>query len=179
MSRNAAWSPSQTSGPQVYFQRAPVLKKQKHGVQCCHRSMLHWPTIQKDSLSSKPEETNAGQVKPHFRRFRTRAFESNLKSPFENPGLELVLRARCGPQCANNGLMDPWTNTYAHTDICARDRPTHDFWLEGCASAWTEPGVDRDLPPRPTCLPNTADRNRWERVWGRENQKKNIALPLR
>lgn len=30
-------------------------------------------------------------------------------------GLELVLRARCGLQCANNRLMDPWTNTYAHT----------------------------------------------------------------
>lgn len=36
--------------------------------------------------------------------------------------LELVLRARCGPQCANNGLMDPWTNTYACTVHSAHRR---------------------------------------------------------
>lgn len=58
---------------------------------------------------------------------RTQAFGSRQESPCEY--LELVLRARCGPQCVNNRLIDPWTNIYAHavqhTQTCALETDPH------------------------------------------------------
>lgn len=100
MSRNAASTPSQNSGPKGHHQQRSMNR---------WHAVLPWMHIDPqfrgtDSPSSKTKETNLDQV-----------FGSSLEAPFEYLGLELVLRARCGPQCANNELMDPWTSAYAHT----------------------------------------------------------------
>lgn len=66
------------------------------------------------------------------------------------------------------------THCTANTHVCARDGDTQEFDLKEAVRLHehNRTGADRDLPPWPTCLPNTADRNTREKVWRERTRRK-------